>query len=408
MIKEMFKGIVNSPEAVTRGALTTTSTQVELSDGAIFNGLILPTLATLGTNDTAETVKVTAINNNTITIERAFEGTAKSWASGTIINRNFTAYDYNTLVDNVTELEVTKAKQSDLNTTNANIDLKADKTIVNQLSNPNLLINGDFQVWQSGATFNNLQSNKYTADRFNVFTNILSGVNVSKTSDGYLKYDVPAITGVTSLQYIMEVPQSIKGKQCTISCKIKSNINCNLSLVVIKYETLATVYYSKPYISKIDEQTVTYTFIMPDVNLIRFWFARTENLTQATSLYIKDCKLELGSVATPFVPRLYGEELSLCKRYYRITPFSTGSGHLGDGNYIAFAQSYLDMRVPPSAHVVDEAGNTGKVSMYVSGASDHNKQASVLVDKNTTRVLFALPNIASGMGGTLYEDAEIY
>ena len=34
-------------------------------------------------------------------------------------------------------------------------------------------------------------------------------------------------------------------------------------------------------------------------------------------------KLELGSVATPFVPRSYGEELLLSQRYYQIHTTNT-------------------------------------------------------------------------------------
>lgn len=48
-------------------------------------------------------------------------------------------------------------------------------------SNPNLLINGDFQVWQRGTEFSE-PYNQYCADRWIVQTSAL--VNVSKTEKG--------------------------------------------------------------------------------------------------------------------------------------------------------------------------------------------------------------------------------
>ena len=42
-----------------------------------------------------------SIDSNAITVERGFQGIPKTWNAGTIIARNFTEYDYNTLVENV-------------------------------------------------------------------------------------------------------------------------------------------------------------------------------------------------------------------------------------------------------------------------------------------------------------------
>ena len=52
-------------------------------------------------------------------------------------------------------------------------------------------------------------------------------------------------------------------------------------------------------------------------------------------------KLEVGSVATPFIPRLYAEELALCQRYYEIELMDS----LGCANYriCDAARSYMDL-----------------------------------------------------------------
>lgn len=79
-------------------------TSIEVVNSSVF--LTPPLLATIGyTSDYPETLRVTAINGNTLTVERAFEGTARSWDSGIEIARIFTAYDYNAVKTNIETLQ---------------------------------------------------------------------------------------------------------------------------------------------------------------------------------------------------------------------------------------------------------------------------------------------------------------
>ena len=60
----------------------------------------------------------------------------------------------------------------------------------------------------------------------------------------------------------------------------------------------------------------------------------TINVLDGYSIILKYAKLELGSVATPYSPRPYGEELALCQRYYlpralyRVSTINTGGGSM--------------------------------------------------------------------------------
>lgn len=101
-MKTMYKGVVNSPETFLKENLVQGATIMYVADGSVFG--TLPTLAVIGDDESAETVLVESVDSGAYTIKRAFEGTAKDWTKGATVARNFTNYDYQALVDNITEL----------------------------------------------------------------------------------------------------------------------------------------------------------------------------------------------------------------------------------------------------------------------------------------------------------------
>src|SRR5690554_3851253 len=104
--KNMYPGMVNSPETTTTNNINESDTIIYVLDPARVP--TPPNLMTLGTGTNAETVKVTEINDNALTVERGFQGIAKSWPTGTVIARNFTEYDYGALKENIEDLEASK------------------------------------------------------------------------------------------------------------------------------------------------------------------------------------------------------------------------------------------------------------------------------------------------------------
>ena len=104
--KVMYPGMVNSPETTLTNGINETDTLIYVLDPARVPEP--PNLMTLGTGTNAETVKVTEINDSAITVERGFQGIAKSWPAGTVIARNFTEYDYDALKENIEDLDATK------------------------------------------------------------------------------------------------------------------------------------------------------------------------------------------------------------------------------------------------------------------------------------------------------------
>lgn len=243
---------------------------------------------------------------------------------------------------------------------------QADKTKWDNISNPNILINGDFRVWQRGDRINT-EKNKwiYTADRFRV-----NGVaTIEKTNKGlYVSYT----SGRVQIQYILDDADYTKllGKKITVSyCKN------DIEYILYSTEVAGQVIFSM----ELD---------------------RWDTLNWV--------KAEIGDTATPYQELPYAEELARCQRYYRETPFMV-SGHK-DGDYVNYSHSNKMMRIEP--HTVAKSignHNADKVDLIVgTGSSIQATPYAVMSNVNISRVILGLPTGYTGMQGILTEDAEIY
>jgi hypothetical protein len=98
------------------------------------------------------------------------------------------------------------------------------------------------------------------------------------------------------------------------------------------------------------------------------WYTTNDATFELTGL-----QLEVGSQATPFEHRSYGEELGLCQRYYRLQSKSRASGRLGG------AENYVMMVSFPLS---PQMRNTPTVAMY--GSASYNSNVSSVATINIT------------------------
>ena len=99
----MYPGIANSPQTELAAAIDDSQTTISLVDASLVPPA--PNIATIGSDETAETVLYTGKTGNDITgVSRGFEGTAKSWSVGMKVARNFTNRDYEALTNNIGDL----------------------------------------------------------------------------------------------------------------------------------------------------------------------------------------------------------------------------------------------------------------------------------------------------------------
>jgi hypothetical protein len=103
-LRVMYPGSVNSPATSLNGEINASVTTINVMDGAVLPSA--PNLAVIGDGEDAETIKYgMKVGNILSNITRGFQGTAKAWASGTIVVRTFTEYDYDALKTNIVTVD---------------------------------------------------------------------------------------------------------------------------------------------------------------------------------------------------------------------------------------------------------------------------------------------------------------
>lgn len=103
-MQTMYPGKVNSPITELASAIDNTQTSITVLDGSALPAA--PNLATIGQGDVAETILYGAKAGNVLSsITRGYQGTARAWAAGIKLARNFTEADYAALTSNISELD---------------------------------------------------------------------------------------------------------------------------------------------------------------------------------------------------------------------------------------------------------------------------------------------------------------
>lgn len=277
--------------------------------------------------------------------------------------------------DTVNELPLYEVHLDGLNVVSLKqlfIPLYSFDELRNNISNPNLLINGDFRnpinqrglTSYSGGNSNSAIDGKYTIDRW-IKRNYGTTINVG---DDYVRFqcDSEPSTGGTltyALLQSIEFPELMLGKTYTLSAKIK---DCKGSHMLGIWQgsgahyTSASITGDVSCIEIIEPGEYSFTFKVDDTfsgsyDKINVGFTQSEGQHNIGDyIDIEWVKLEEGSIATPFVPKLYVEELLLCKRYYN----TLNSEYCLNGYISASAKNiYLEypsgvpMRVAPTLNL---------------------------------------------------------
>ena len=140
-LKDMYKGMINSPETTITSSITSSGNTITVADISVIpTGINILTLG--GDTQDPETVRVTSISGSNLTVSRGFQGTAKTWPIGTKISRNFTEYDHSAFIDNILDLYSIKANADQL-LTNVPLGAKFTDTVTTINSKTGVITKAD-------------------------------------------------------------------------------------------------------------------------------------------------------------------------------------------------------------------------------------------------------------------------
>ena len=278
-------------------------------------------------------------------------------------------------------------------------DILASDVVSLKSGRKNLIINGAMQVWQRGTSF---VTNSFTADRFTS----QASATLARSTDAPLGFKYSAYisawngnAGYQANQHIENTGQFYAGQKLSISCYLKGNasftINNLANLYASGLNVSANVENTSANIHQVTSSWSRYTFtttladidysLMTKLSCYPVGNFTSNSMTSANTLYMTGFQVELGSVATDFEHRSYGEELALCQRYYwklqsegtAYTYLTLGGNFVSGSHFITPISFPTEMRVAPTGShnlqtlSLSTATGAGNINFYFQNQGQH-------------------------------------
>jgi hypothetical protein len=264
----------------------------------------------------------------------------------------------------------------------------------------NLIINGGFDVWQRGTS--GTSTTAYIADRWSQNTYTGGTFTFSKQTDSdpsigtYAEWDrtvedTAHLTAGNIFQQTIENATWLSGKTVTLSFMMKRDDSVGVSTNIRIYGSPWTSLGSETLTNQgntWNKYEATFTLSTFTTDHIQVQIRGASGGVSKVSL--TNVQLEVGSVATDFEHRSYGEELALCQRYYQRyvptdTSLSIGRGYCGANPHCMGDFQFPVMRTTPTfssgqAH----AGCVGDVTL-----------SSVSMNNGSIGYFYASSNVAA-------------
>ncbi|MEG7098753.1 hypothetical protein V2B07_11580 [Pseudomonas aeruginosa] len=221
------------------------------------------------------------------------------------------------------------------------IEFDPQQTFPAQVYRKNLLINGNFDIWQRGTSFtlNAPHGVAYTSDRWRVNTGTVGSVTVTRQAFGLGQTEVPGepawfaqivTSGGCDLSFRQRIEsvKTLAGKKVTASFYAKANSNISIDAYLSQYfgtggSPSATVNLIQTINLTTAWQKFSLTYDLASIAgktlgsnggdcLELLFFKAATNFTVS----VAQVQVEESQIATPFEWRPLAQELVLCQRYF--------------------------------------------------------------------------------------------
>ena len=306
---------------------------------------------------------------------------------------------------------------------------------------PNFIINGDFDVWQRGTTFNisSAGPGEYNVDRWKFAGNSFTG-SLIRQSFATNQTDVPdcpayfvrwinntTMTAGQKNQFLTPIELTPSGfklanQQITFSCWLKS-ASGTIPDGNVKFVKESAVYPSVGAITTTWTK-FTQTWTLWNSNQGYLWVGFEVPATYALlgGLDIAHCQLELGGVATTFKTQGpgIGDELQACQRYFEKS-YNQGVALGANTNVGAYRPRHptagtngspiffrVSKRTTPTIVFYSRnTGATGKITNMSGGASDISCATQGYAGEGNTVANYTSTGSETNCEGHWTADAEL-
>ena len=245
--------------------------------------------------------------------------------------------------------------------------------------NNNILINPSFTVKQRGDVIDH-NGDSYGPDRWYVRGvlgtkgTMSQSTTVTDSTTGTQKLVVKHRNATESSYVVQQVEavnvQGLYGKEMTFSFSYSDTGGSGIPYVAISsfdssaiaktlFNTIPTSLGDNRWTCTFTLSTTDGTFPDPSEKGMQVAIFPNEQNAAPAEWSVWETKLEVGSVATPFIARPYGEELALCQRYYweNTTLAAYYAYQYASTNRILFVPFPVPMRATPTPAVVMSGGS---------------------------------------------------
>ena len=311
--------------------------------------------------------------------------------------------DYNALANlptTDTTLSVS-GKAADAQAVGEALDTMATKEQVSSLSNPNLLINSDFRNpinQRSQSQYSSAPEWTYSIDRWKFIGDL-----TVKLESGYLALTNNENTSWFMQEFEYEMP---KGNYIVTAKVLNVTGTCNM------YFENSSGASTKKTINNTGLVTLS---VNQSINAITFELQGVNS-----KLQLEWVKVEAGTISTLFIPRIYGEEVALCRRFYQVETLNNPdiACYLHKRNNASYGgvKHFEPMRVIPTVtrsgeFYIEQYDSSGQIYATMENEFDIEitpqwSELKFMINLNTVNPVNSLA--AASVSVVFRFDAEIY